>query len=273
MAIRVERGRGFTEDDRANGARVVILSHSVAEMVWPGEDPIGKRITSASNPTPSDWVTIVGVVNDVVQGRVTSKLSAATYTPLAQTDVPFFLSRVTFVVRRQEAAASTPIAVATTRVLREADPNLAVETATPMTDLIGRTTAEPHFQSRVLLTFSLAALVLAAIGVYGVLSYNLSQRQQEIGVRIALGATPGEIMGMVMRRTTILVVPGIVVGLAASFALTRVLRRFLFQITATDPVTFTFVVVALTIVALAAAALPARRASRIDPSVLTRATG
>jgi putative ABC transport system permease protein len=124
-----------------------------------------------------------------------------------------------------------------------------------------------------LLTFSLTALVLAMIGVYGVLSYNLSQRQQEIGVRIALGATPREIVRMVLRRTTILVLPGIVVGLGASFALTRVLGRFLFQITATDPTTFVSVVGVLAVVAFAAAALPARRASRIDPSILTRATG
>jgi putative ABC transport system permease protein len=142
-----------------------------------------------------------------------------------------------------------------------------------MSDILGRTTAEPRFQSRMLLTFSLAALLLAVIGVYGVLSYNLSQRQQEIGVRIALGATPAEIARMVMRGTTTLVVPGIVVGLGASFALTRVLGRFLFQITATDPTTFAFVVVVLAVVAFGAAAIPARRASRIDPSILTRATG
>ena len=273
MGIHVESGRGFTEDDRTNGARVTILSHSVAEKFWPGASPIGKRITTTNNPTPSDWITIVGVVNDVVQATVTSSPSATTYTPLAQTNVPYFLRHVTFVVRPREGAASTAIAVATTHVLREADPNLAIQAATPMTDLIGRTTAEPHFHSRMLLTFSLAALVLAMIGVYGVLSYNLSQRQQEIGVRIALGATPGEIVRLVLRGTTMLVVPGILVGLGASFALTRVLGRFLFQITATDPTTFTSVVVVLTVVALAAAALPARRASRIDPSILTRATG
>jgi len=273
MGIRIERGRDFTADDRTNGARVVILSHSVAEKFWPGESPIGKRITSANNPTPSDWKTIVGVVEDVAQGGVKRGKIAAAYDPIAQTDVPFFLRHVTFIVKRHEDAASTPIAVATTRVVREADPNLAVELATPMPELIGQKTAEPHFQSRLLLAFSLAALVLAMIGVYGVLSYNLSQRQQEIGVRIALGAAPGEIVRMVLRRTTVLVVPGIVVGLGASFALTRVLGRYLFQITATDPMTFTSVVVVLIVVALAAAALPARRASRIDPSILTRAIG
>jgi putative ABC transport system permease protein len=273
MGIHVERGRAFTEDDRANGARVAILSHSVAEKFWPGGNAIGKRIASSKKPDPSDWMTVVGVVNDIVQGRVTSSPAAANYVPLAQTNVPFFLRRVTFVVRRREDAASTPIAVATTHILRAADPNLALETVASISDIVGRTTAEPRFQSRMLLTFSLAALLLAMIGVYGVLSYNLSQRQQEIGVRLALGATPGEIVRMVLRGTTTLVVPGIVVGLGASLALTRVLGRFLFQITATDPTTFAFVVVVLAVVAIAAAALPARRASRIDPSVLTRATG
>ncbi|HEY7395597.1 MAG TPA: ABC transporter permease [Gemmatimonadaceae bacterium] len=284
MGIHVERGRAFTDDDRANGARVAIVSHSLAEKFWPGGNAIGKRITSSEKPDPSDWMTVVGVVNDVVHaaglvrrtgpaGRVTSSPAPANYVPLAQTNVPFFLHRVAFVVRRHEDAPSTPIAVATTHILREADPNLALETVASMSDILGRTTAEPRFQSRMLLTFSLAALLLAMIGVYGVLSYNLSQRQQEIGVRIALGASPGEIVRMVLRGTTTLVVPGIVVGLGASFALTRVLGRFLFQITTTDPTTFAFVVVVLAVVALAAAAIPARRASRIDPSVLTRAPG
>ena len=177
---------------------------------------------------------------------------------------------MTFVVQPNDEAAPTPIAVATTHVLREADPNLAVETVTPMADLIGRTTAEPRFQSRMLLTFSLAALVLAMIGVYGVLSYNLSQRQQEIGVRIALGAARREIVWMVTRRTAMLVVPGIVVGLGASFALTRVLGRFLFQITATDPATFALVALLLGVVALAAAAIPARRGGRVDPVEVLR---
>src|SRR4029077_6533573 len=116
--------------------------------------------------------------------------------------------------------------------------NLAVETVTPMADLIAHTTREPRFQSRMLLTFSLAALALAVIGIYGVLSYGVAQRKQEIGVRIALGATTSEVMLMVIRSTAILAIPGIIAGLAASFALTRVLGRFLFQVTATDPITF-----------------------------------
>lgn len=273
MGIRVERGRAFTDDDRASGARVAILSHAVAETLWPGGNAVGKRITSSREPGPSDWTTVVGVVSDVVQGRVTLSPAATNYVPLAQTDIPFFLRRVTFVVRRGEETASLPIAAATTRILREEDPNLALETVASISDIIGRTTAEPRFQSRMLLTFSLAALVLAMIGVYGVLSYSLSQRQQEMGVRIALGATPGGIVRLVLRGTTTLLIPGIVVGLAASLALTRVLERFLFQITATDPATFAFVVVVLTVVAFAAAAIPARRAARIDPAELTRVSG
>lgn len=273
MGMHIERGRAFTADDRTNGARVVILSHSVAEKLWPGGTAIGKRISSSDKPTAADWVTIVGVVNDVVQGAVTSPTGRSAYSPIAQTDPPFFLRHVTFVLRSSDETALTPIEVAAARVLREADPNLAVETATPIPELIDRTTAAPRFQSRMLLTFSLTALALAMIGVYGVLSYNLAQRQQEIGVRIALGATPGEIARMVLRRTALLVIPGIVVGLGASFALTRLLGRFLFQITATDPATFASVVAVLAVVALAAAALPARRASRTDPTILTRAAG
>lgn len=264
MGIHVERGRAFTDDDRTTGARVAILSHSVAERFWPGGNAIGKRIASSEKPDPSDWLTVVGVVNDV-KGRATASRAAANYVPLAQTDFPFFLRRVTFVVRRHEEASSAPIAVATTHILREADPNLALETVASISDIIGQTTAEPRFQSRMLLTFSLAALVLAMIGVYGVLSYGIAQRHQEISVRMALGATSGEVVGMVLRRTTMLVVPGIVVGLGASYALTRVLNRFLFQIKATDPATFAFVAGTLVVVAIAAATIPARRAARIDP--------
>jgi putative ABC transport system permease protein len=273
MGIRLERGRDFTADDRTNGARVAVLSHSVAEKFWPGGTALGKRIAMTDQPEPSDWMTIVGIVNDVVQDGVTSGPHAASYIPFAQTDSRFFLGHLTFVVRPRVDGETAPVALAATRIVREADPNLAIETATAMTDLIARTTAEPRFESRMLSSFSLAALALATIGVYGVLSYNLAQRRQEIGVRIALGAAPSAIVWMVLRRTAMLVVPSIAVGLVASAALTRVLGRFLFQITATDPATFAFVAAILAVVALSAAALPARRASRIDPSELTRAAG
>ena len=229
MGIRVERGRDFTSDDRASGAgrgdpqpfgRRQVLARRAAA--------IGKRISMSDTPTPADWLTVVGVVNDVVQNDVKSNPDAASYVPIEQTNSQFFLGHVTFVLRPKADAVDAPIASAASMCVRDADPNLAIETVTPMTDLVAQTTREPRFQSRMLLTFSLAALALAMIGIYGVLSYGVAQRQQEIGVRIALGATPGEVMRMVIRRTTVLAIPGIVVGLAASFALTRVLGRFLF---------------------------------------------
>jgi putative ABC transport system permease protein len=266
MGIRVERGRDFTSDDRAGAQRVVILSHSVAAKLWSGGDAVGKRISMSDKPTAADWVTVVGIVNDVVQNGVTSSPDAASYVPIDQTNQQFFLGHVTFVLRPNAGAADAPIASTAGHVLREADPNLAIETVTPMADLVANTTREPRFQSRVLLTFSLAALALAVIGIYGVLSYGVAQRQQEIGVRIALGATPGDVMRMVIRRTTLLAIPGILAGLAVSFALTRVLGRFLFQVTTTDPATFALVALALGVVALAAAAIPARRAGRVDPA-------
>ena len=266
MGIRLERGRDFTNDDRAGAQRVAILSHSVAAKLWPGGDAVGKRISMSEQPTAADWITVVGIVNDVVQNGVTSSPDAASYVPIDQTTQQFFLGHVTFVLRPNAGAVDAPIASTVGHVLREADPNLAIETVTPMADLVAHTTREPRFQSRMLLTFSLVALTLAVIGIYGVLSYGVSQTQQEIGVRMALGATPGDVTRMVIRRTMRLATPGILAGLAASFALTRVLGRFLFQVTTTDPATFALVALTLGVVALAAAAIPARRAGRVDPA-------
>lgn len=268
MGIRIERGRDFSADDRADAPGVAVVSRSVADKFWPGESAVGKRITSAESPRPEDWRTVIGVVNDVVQGRVTTPPVAATYVPIEQTSQKFFLSRVTFVMRPAEDGA--PIAATVRKVLRDADPYLAVETVTPMSDLVARTTLTPRFQSRILLTFSLIALALAVIGIYGVLAYGVTQRLKEIGVRIALGAAPGEVTAMVLRRTLVLAIPGVALGIGASLGLTRLLATFLFQVTPTDPATFAFVALLLFCVALAAAFVPARRAARVDPMIALR---
>jgi ABC-type antimicrobial peptide transport system permease subunit len=139
-----------------------------------------------------------------------------------------------------------------------------------MSDLIGSTVLTPRFQSRMLLIFSVLALALAIIGIYAVLAYGVAQRQHEIGVRIALGAVPRQVMTMFLRRTMALVMPGLLIGVLSSVALTRVLSTFLFQIEPTDPATFASVVWLLALIALAAASVPARRASRVDPLVALR---
>ena len=262
------RGRPFTDDDRAGRLPVAIVSQSVADRVAPNGDAVGKRIALNDKPTAADWLTIVGVVSDVVQNDVTRRPDAAIYQPMAQVDFRFFLFDANYVVRTSEQQAG--IAAAMMKAMRDADPTLPVEPVRELSDLVRNSMLTPRFQSRVLATFSLLALLLSSIGIYGVMAYGVSQRQQEIGVRMALGATPGDVLRMVLRRAAVLALPGLGLGVAASLGLTRLLSRFLFHVTPTDPVSFAGMVLLLAGVALVASYLPARRASRLDPLVALR---
>jgi putative ABC transport system permease protein len=269
MGIEVKRGRAFSERDRIDAVPVVIISQSIARRLWPRGDAVGKRLTVVDTPGPGDWLTIVGVVGDVVQEGVTSKADAAVYQPIAQTAQPFFLNHVTFVVR--PSGDSPAIAPAMRQVLRAADPGLPLRSVESMRDLIDETILAPRFQSRMLLTFSVLAMALSVVGIYGVLASGVAQRFHEIGLRIALGAPPSRVVGQVLRRTAALTVPGLLIGVVASLALTRVLATYLFQITPTDPATFAAVTFLIAAVALCASYVPARRASRVDPLVALRA--
>jgi predicted permease len=264
----VIEGRSFTADDRAGAPKVVIVSQSLAKKLWPSTSAIGKRISMSDQPTDADWLTIVGVVNEVVQNSVTEQPDAATYQPMAQVQFPFFLSGMSYVVRTNGDAAT--LAPPMRRIIRDADPTLPLERVREFSDLIQTTMLTPRFESRVLTTFSAMALLLAVVGIYGVLAYGVAQRLREIGVRVALGASPRDVKNMVLKRTAVLAVPGLAIGIAGSLALTRLLSRFLFQVTPTDPVTFAGVGVLLAAVAFAAAYLPAKRASEIDPLMVLR---
>jgi putative ABC transport system permease protein len=173
-------------------------------------------------------------------------------------------------VVRTDGEQSASIAPALRRIVRDADPTLPLGPVREYRDLIQTTMLTPRFQSRVLLVFSGMALVLAVVGIYGVLAYGVTQRLREIGVRVALGATPRAVRAMVLRRTAVLAVPGLAIGVAASLGVTRVLSRFLFQVTPTDAATYVGVGLLLAAVAFAAAYLPAKRASEIDPLSVIR---
>ena len=190
------------------------------------------------------------------------------YVPMEQTKGKGSLSHVNFVVRHSGSASATIAGVR--QVVRDVDPNLALGLVSSMNERISLTTLQPRFQSRLLLTFSIVALVLAVIGIYGILAYGVAQRLHELGVRIALGAAPVDVMTLVLRRTILLAVPGVGIGLVAALALTRVLGKFLFRVTPTDPATFAATSALLAFVALAAAYVPARRASRVDPMMALR---
>jgi putative ABC transport system permease protein len=268
MGIHVRRGRAFDAGDDETAARVAIVSASVAAKIWPSEDVLGQRVSLADDPGPSDWLTIVGVVDDVVQDGVTERPAPAIYQPLAQVDFVPFIQHLSFVART--SADPSVVEREFLSVLKTVDPKQAAQSVGTMTSLIMLSIAEPVFQMRLLALFSILAVLLAAVGIYGVLASAVSERSREFGIRMALGASPFAVVRLVLRRTAALSFVGVALGLAAAIGVTRVLARFLFGVEPTDPLTFAVVTAALVATAFVAALVPARRASRVDPLVAIR---
>jgi putative ABC transport system permease protein len=262
MGIQLLRGRDFSIRDDAGAPSVAIVSQSVARKMWPNEDPIGKRITMEERPRAEDWITIVGVVNDVVQDAQFTR-HPALYLPYLQMQRTFFIEQMTYAVRTSVEPHSVMRAMRD--AMRDVDAGVVPQDLGTMDELLVTTTAEPLFQTRLLTTFSLLALLLAAIGTYGVLAYDVSERTHEIGLRMALGATSAIVMRMVMRRTLMLAAPGVVLGVAGALAVTGVLAKSLFDVKPTDPATLGIVTACIVVVALAAGFVPARRATRVQP--------
>jgi predicted permease len=266
MGIRLQAGRAFTAADGPSAAPVAIVSRFAAESFWPGEDPIGQRLTLwRSQP----WMTVVGVVDDVRQYTLMQDRSRAVYQPYGQVGGGLFLRRVTVVVRTTADLAAVGPAIRT--AFRGADRNLPAPSVVPMDDIVFAQVASPAFQARVLAMFAGAALLLTLVGIYGVLAYSVSQRTREFGIRMALGAGAIGVVRSVAVRTLALTVGGVLIGVTGALAATRVLQRQLFDVTPTDPVTFAAVIALMVAAALVAAAVPAWRASRVDPTVVLRA--
>ena len=262
MGIRMLRGRDFDAGDNEHSGRVAVVSQSAVRRLWPNEDPIGMRFSEQDHPKPEDWVTVVGVVEDVKQMNMAEKPWDSVYQPFAQIGILGWLNHVSFVVR----TASDPkmLATAMRAVVRGVDPNQPVDVATMQT-LIDASTAEPQFQTRLLGGFSLLALLLAALGTYGVLAYSVAQRTHEIGIRMALGAERRDVLRLVLWRTLMLAGTGVAIGAAGALAVTRVLEKFLYEVKPNDPATFIAVAALLAGVALLAGWIPAWRATRVDP--------
>ena len=268
MGIRLLDGRSFTSSDGPNTTGVVMVSRSLADRFWPDSNAVGKRLAIVGDPSPEDWLTVVGVVDDVVQREITGDKAAAIYQPYAQVQAPFLLSRVTYVTR--SAARPQTLADGMREVVRSADPNLPVHTVASMDELVASTTREPLFLTWLLASFSALALLLSATGVYGVLAYGVARRRFEIGVRMALGARRRHVLSDVLARTLGHTMAGVLIGALAAAALTGSLRAYLFDVSPTDPATFAFVAAILVVTALLAGWLPARRAVRIDPMAVLR---
>ena len=267
MGIRLVRGRGFTELDSSR-APVAIISESVARQLWPGGNAVGRRISMEDHPKPGDWLTIVGIVGDVRQQNLTEKPNAAIYQPYRQVDQPFFLSHVSFVVKT--SAAPLTMASGVRSVIHAVDQQLPTESATTLDAIIAETMTEHRFQTRLLGLFSIMAVLLAAIGIYGVLACSVQERTHEIGIRMALGADATDVLWMVFGRTLDLVARGLLIGTIGALAVTRVLAKFLFEVKPSDPLTFFAASGILVAVALLSAWIPAGKAVRVYPLIALR---
>jgi len=268
MGIHLLRGREFNEHDTGSSLSVVIVSRTVAKTIDPSEDVIGKQVSLWTSAKPEVWHTVVGVVDDVKQLGPSQKSYAVIYQPYPQVSQQFFLSQMTYVVR----TGSDPLAAvpAIRNVLRAVDKDQPATAIGLLTDSLDRATAEPAFYARLLGTFAVLAVVLALVGTYGVIAYAVAQRNHEIGVRMALGARGASVVWLVIRRTLILGTTGVAVGTAVAWLATRLLKTVLFEITPTDPATFTAVAITVFVAALLAGLIPARRATRVDPLVALR---
>jgi putative ABC transport system permease protein len=262
MGIPVLRGRGFTEADSATGPLVSIVSESMARRFFPNENPIGKRINVQNGP--GKWSEIIGVVGDVKQYGLTTDAPAETYEPFAQHPFAF----QTFVVRTSGDVKTLSGAVRS--AVLAVDPEQPVDSIIPLTDLIRGSVAGQQFAMNLFMVFSGAALLLATLGIYGVMSYSVTQRTGEIGVRMALGAQTSDVLWMIVRQGALLIAIGVAGGLLGAILLTRFIASMLYGVGASDPSTLAAASLTLALAALAACLLSARRATRIDPIMALR---
>jgi len=265
MEIPLKSGRAFTDEDRADTTPVVVINETMARRSWPGQDAIGKRIRWGGW-NPQGWLTIVGVVADVKFSALEAESPPTVYMPVFQ--VPRIRRDAIFIARTTADPAS--LAAAMRREIGAVDPDLPIYDVRTMNQVISESVAQRRFTMWLLAIFAIAALGLAALGLYGVLSYAVTQRTREIGIRMALGGRRLDVLKLVVGQGMSLALAGALAGLIASFALTRLMKGLLFGVSASDPLTFTAVALLLTMVALVACWIPARRATKVDPMVALR---
>jgi putative ABC transport system permease protein len=264
MGIPVQRGRPFDKQDVKTAQKVIIINETLARRDFPGEDPIGKRITNKDNPKEEDWATIVGIVKDTKPRALDGAPVAEMYVPFAQQPA----SSMAFIIRTTGKPEGIIAAVRqTAQSLDKDQPLFGVRT---LESVMSEAVAKPSFRMFLLGIFALVALVLAMVGIYGVMSYSIAQRTHEIGIRMALGANGSDVLKLAIGYGMALAFVGVGIGLVASFALTRVMSQLLFGVKPTDPLTFTVIVLLLSGVALLACCLPARRAMKVDPIIALR---
>jgi putative ABC transport system permease protein len=252
-------GRDFNDRDLLPSAKVVIINRTMARNLFPNESAVGKRLQLINSEHTDEWREIVGVVGDVRYSGLDDSGEAAIYTPFAQT--PFMWANL--MIR----TSLPPLELIRTvrGAIKSVDPALEPVNFRAMEELMTESTSQPRLYTTLLGMFALLALILAAIGIYGVLAHSVTQRRQEIGVRLALGATQGKVLRLILKQGMTLALIGCAIGLLGASALTRVMTSLLFETDARDPLTYVGVALVLLTVALLACWIPSRRAAQVDP--------
>ncbi len=274
MGLPLVRGRDFTDRDTLGAPGAVVVNEWMARRHWPGEDAIGRRINFDDLDKNPQWFTVTGVARDAARSDWAAPPEEEVYLPLLQSQrylespQPQYTYLTVVARTRSDPAALVPTL---REAVRSADRGVALSEVQTMDEVVARATASPRFYLLLLGSFAAAALALAAVGIYGVMSYSVARRTNEIGIRMALGARSGDVLRLVMREAVGVVAIGGGIGLAVAWLLTRLMGGLLYGVGAADPATFTGVAALLGAVALVATYVPARRAVRVDPLSALRA--
>lgn len=267
MQIPIRMGRDFTEVDREGEPLVAIINEGLARRFFPHENPLGARIDWAPRTGPHQWMTIIGVVPDVKYSALGEPQDPAVYAPFSQSD-EVWRRWMTLAIRTQ--GPSPGLVEQVKKQVWSLDRQVLLSDVQSMEDLMGISLAQQRFNMLLLGVFAALALILAAVGIYGLMAYRVSQRMHEIGIRVALGAQRRDVLQLLVGDGAKLALLGLAIGVVGASALTRLMTKLLFEVKPTDPSTFATVVLLLAIVALAACYIPARRATQVDPMVALR---
>jgi putative ABC transport system permease protein len=267
MNVPLRQGRYFDKRDNENSMRVAIINETMARQYWPGENALGRRF-NIGDPNDGEWMEIVGIVGDVRQMGLDEPVKAEMYVPYRQvTDWPYFSPRDLAI---RTSGNPSNLVGSVRQIIREVDPDQPISNIATMSEVLGVEAEQRRMGMIMLAAFAGLALLLASLGIYGVLAYFVTQHTNEIGVRIALGANRRNILALVLKKGMSLTLLGVAIGLAVSFALTRLMSSLLFGVNASDPLTFVVVPLLLSLVALLACWIPARRATKVDPMIALR---
>jgi predicted permease len=266
--VPVVRGRAFTDDDRATAPPVAMVNETMARELWPGKDAVGGTLRMHNETAP--WVTVIGVVKDVRSNGFLTDPPPTMYFPHAQGRSAYYVPTQMWIVAR---TAGDPRAIAgqVRSIVHDIEPSTPIAAVRTMNEAVAASVAPRRLTSLVLFSFAMVALALAGLGIYSVIAYSVSQRRAEMGIRLALGARPGQVVGQVLGEGVRTAAVGAAVGIVLALATTRFLRAMAVGVSPGDPTTLAVVATVLMLVAVAAAYVPARRASGVDPARAIRA--